>query len=77
MTTSTTIFIHCRDCGIKLRKKKDRQVGICWDCREVAAINVRKSWCIVQEYGKGPYQLVTATAAHTTLKQTNQKQVRT
>jgi hypothetical protein len=30
----------------------------------------------VQEYGKGPYQLVTPTAAKTTLQQTNQKQVR-
>jgi len=30
----------------------------------------------VQEYGKGPYQLVTATSAPTTLKQTNQKELR-
>jgi hypothetical protein len=34
-------------------------------------------WCIVQEYGKGPYQLVTSTSAPVTLKQTNQKELRT
>ena len=70
-------YMHCRDCGTDLLDPLDTLNGFCWDCREVAAINVRKSWCVVQEYGKGPYQLVTAAAAPTTLKQTNQKSVRT
>jgi hypothetical protein len=31
----------------------------------------------VQEYGKGNYQLVTPQSAKTTLRQTNQKELRT
>jgi hypothetical protein len=45
-------------------------------CGEKDSILQRASWCVVQEYGKGSYQLVTPEAALTTLKQTNQKQVR-
>jgi hypothetical protein len=50
---------------------------VCLFCGEEAARSERSSWCIVQEYGKGPYQLVTPTSAPTTLKQTNQKELRT
>jgi hypothetical protein len=49
---------------------------LCLWCGEEAAREERASWCVVQEYGKGPYQLVTPTAAATTLRGTNQKQPR-
>ena len=48
----------------------------CLFCGEDLAREERKSWCVVQEYGKGPYQFITASAAPTTLRQTNQKQPR-
>jgi hypothetical protein len=48
----------------------------CLFCGEEIARQERKTWCIVQEYGKGGYQYVTAQAAPTTLKQTNQKHTR-
>ena len=48
----------------------------CLPCGEAQARESRKSWCVVQEYGKGPYQFITASAAPTTLRQTNQKQPR-
>ena len=45
-------------------------------CGERDAIAERKSWCVVQEYGKGCYQFVTSESALRTLKQTNQKNTR-
>jgi hypothetical protein len=48
----------------------------CLWCGEEQAKQDRASWCVVQEYGKGGYQFVTADAAPTTLKQTNQKAIR-
>jgi hypothetical protein len=48
----------------------------CLACGEEAAREERMSWCIVQEYGKGAYTLVTPEAAKVTLKQTNQKNLR-
>ena len=50
---------------------------LCEIDRERSAQVVRSSWCVVQEYGKGAYQLVTPESAMTTLKQTNQKELRT
>lgn len=50
---------------------------LCHKCGEKAARAERRSWCVVQEYQKGGYQFVTADAAHVTLRQTNQKGVRT
>ena len=50
---------------------------LCVFCGEEHARNQRKSWTVVQEYQKGGYMFVTAQAAHATLKQTNQKAVRT
>lgn len=35
------------------------------------------AWGVVQEYGKGGYMFVTAESAPVTLKQTNQKEIRT
>jgi len=48
----------------------------CLACGDDLAREERKSWCVVQEYGKGGYMYVSAEAARTTLKQTNQKQLR-
>ena len=48
----------------------------CKFCGEDIARTERTSWCIVQEYGKGNYQFVTANSAPATLKDTNQKHTR-
>ena len=48
----------------------------CLFCGEEAARMERSSWCVIQEYTKGNYQLVTSTQAHTTLRQTNPKENR-
>ena len=48
----------------------------CISCRDKIAEQERKTWCVVQEYGKGAYQFVTPTAAPKTLRETNQKQQR-
>ena len=48
----------------------------CMPCGEYDATEQRKTWTVVQEYGKGPYQFITQSAAPTTLRQTNQKQPR-
>lgn len=49
---------------------------VCLLCGEEQARLERTGWCVVQEYGKGAYQLVTPTAARKTLRETNQKQQR-
>jgi hypothetical protein len=49
---------------------------VCIWCGEEAARQARKSWTVVQEYTKGNYQLVTASAAYVTLRQTNPKATR-
>lgn len=55
-----------------------RRVGYrtCLPCGEASAATDRKKWTVVQEYGKGAYQFVTATAAPQTLRETNQKNPR-
>ena len=73
-----TDWKECVDCGDDV--PVDRYQAFCIFCerdREHSAETERKSWCVIQEYGKGNYQFVTPTAAFTTLKQTNQKQQRT
>jgi hypothetical protein len=45
-------------------------------CGEQAAQVERKSWTVVQEYQKGGYMYVTKAAISITLKQTNQKNLR-
>jgi hypothetical protein len=49
---------------------------VCLPCGEANARQARKSWTVVQEYTKGNYQLVTASAAYVTLRQTNPKENR-
>jgi hypothetical protein len=68
----------CVQCGDDIDPPQRAQLGyrICLWCGEEAARSERKSWTVVQEYQKGGYMFVTADAAATTLKQTNQKAVR-
>ena len=69
---------ECIDCGDDV--PASRYQAFCLFCerdREHSAEVERSSWCIVQEYTKGNYQYVTATQAPITLKQTNQKELRT
>lgn len=82
-THNRTTHVHtsaptCRHCGDDIDPRRF-QLGyrVCLWCGEEAATTERMGWCVVQEYGKGPYQLVTPTAAPVTLKQTNQKDIRT
>jgi len=68
---------ECRTCGDDVHIERwALGYRVCLFCGEEAARDERSSWCIVQEYGKGNYQFVTATSAPTTLKQTNQKELR-
>lgn len=48
----------------------------CLMCGEKQARLERMSWCVVQQYDKGGYQLVTADAALSVLRNTNQKNLR-
>ena len=67
----------CRDCGAGVAPNR-WQLGyrVCLSCGESLAVSTRASWCVIQPYGKGPYMLVTPTAAFSTLLDTNQKQPR-
>ena len=70
-------WCECARCGDEFPVRR-KQLGykLCLWCGEEAATLERSSWCIVQEYSKGAYQLVTPAAAHITLKQTNPKEQR-
>jgi hypothetical protein len=48
----------------------------CLFCGEDMARAERKSWTVVQEYGKGGYMFVTSDSARKVLTQTNQKNLR-
>lgn len=75
--TSLSDWKECRDCGDDIHIERwNLGYRHCLFCGEEAARTERLSWCIVQEYGKGNYQLVTPASARTTLKQTNQKHLR-
>lgn len=70
-------FMTCRNCGDDINEGRwDLGIRLCLFCGEEAARIERKGWCVVQQYGKGPYQLVTNTSASTVLCQTNQKNLR-
>ena len=58
------------------RKRASYGHLVCKPCGEAQSLKTRSLWTIVQEYGKGGYHFVTATSAPTTLKQTNQKEMR-
>jgi len=68
---------ECIDCGDEIHIER-WQLGYrrCLFCGEDQAIAERASWCVIQEYTKGGYMFVTSTSAPTTLRQTNQKELR-
>lgn len=68
----------CRECGDDVHMERwNLGFRLCLFCGEEAARADRKSWCIIQEYGKGGYMYVSNESAPVTLKQTNQKNLRT
>jgi ribosomal protein L37AE/L43A len=67
----------CRSCGDDVASNRwALGYRVCLPCGESIAVSTRASWCVIQPYGKGPYMLVTPTAAFSTLLDTNQKQLR-
>ncbi len=75
---SKTLKPICTECGDTYAAAR-RMAGyrLCLLCGEQAAVRERRGWTVVQEYGKGPYQLITPAAAYRVLRETNQKNVRT
>lgn len=68
---------YCRHCGDDVSPARwELGYRLCLFCGEDAARAERAGWTVVQQYGKGPYQLVTQGAASEVLKSTNQKEVR-
>lgn len=51
-------YVHCQDCGTDLLDPLDTLNGFCWDCREDAAREVRKGWCVAPMH-KSNYLLIT------------------
>jgi len=70
-------FRDCELCGDDVYIAR-WQLGYhtCHACGDQIAADARRVWCIVQEYGKGPYQFVTNASAHKVVKDTNQKSPR-
>ncbi len=67
----------CRNCGDAVDERRwGLGFRLCLFCGEEAARQERAGWTVVQQYGKGPYQLVTPSSANDVLKSTNQKEVR-
>lgn len=68
---------ECVSCGDDVHVERWRLgYRYCLFCGEDAARAERASWCIIQEYGKGNYQFVSAESARAVLVNTNQKQPR-
>jgi hypothetical protein len=68
---------ECRECGDDIHIERwGNGYRLCLMCGEQAAQVERKSWTVVQEYQKGGYMYVTKAAISITLKQTNQKNLR-
>ena len=70
-------YRECNVCGDEFPEAR-WQLGYkcCLFCGEDVARAERKSWTVVQEYGKGCYQFVTSNSARQVLTQTNQKNLR-
>ena len=67
----------CRLCGEEIEPPaRAALTRLCLWCGEEQAKLERRSWTVIQEYSKGGYMFVTPTQAFTTLKQTNQKEIR-
>lgn len=70
-------YKECVECGDEFPAERwSLGYRVCLFCGEEAARTERRSWTVVQEYGKGCYMFVTPAAVSTTLKQTNQKNLR-
>jgi len=73
-----TLLFTCTECGDDIDPRRvSLGYRLCLWCGEEAATTERRGWTVVQEYTKGNYQFITPTAVHTTLKQTNPKEIRT
>lgn len=69
--------VFCSSCGDEVLDARARLgYTTCTTCGDTQARKDRDNWTVVQEYGKGGYQFVTAESARATLRQTNQKQPR-
>jgi hypothetical protein len=68
------VCVVCSDFFSTARRRAGYR--LCLICGEEAARDERRSWTVVQEYGKGAYQFVTSSAAAQTLRETNQKNPR-
>lgn len=68
----------CVECGDDIFPPERAKLGyrVCLWCGEEVARQERKGWTVVQEYQKGGYMFVTAESAGRTLRETNQKAVR-
>ena len=67
----------CKICGDEIDPPERAKLKpYCLLCGEDMARAERKSWTVVQEYGKGCYQFVTSNSARKVLTQTNQKNLR-
>lgn len=70
-------YCHTPGCTNGIGKKRAAYGHlVCKACGEAQAKRARQSWTVIQEYGKGAYQLVTPITAFTALRQTNQKELR-
>ena len=70
-------FIYCRVCSGEVHPARSvLGYRVCMKCGDRVARDERAGWCIVQTYGKGPYQFVTREAAPKVLMDTNQKSPR-
>ena len=70
--------MYCIKCKVNGVGRKRASFGhlICKPCGEEAAQTARRSWTIIQSYGKGNYQFTTPTTAMQDLRNTNQKETR-
>ena len=51
-------WMHCKVCGDDIAEPTGMLSGLCWDCREDAAKEVRSSWCVAPMH-KSNYMLIT------------------
>lgn len=71
------MWIECECCGDDVAAERwSLGYRVCLSCGEMQAREARESWTVVQEYGKGGYMFVTAASAPRTLRETNQKNLR-
>ena len=73
-----TLLCTCTECGDDIDPRRVALgYRLCLWCGEEAATSERKGWTVIQDCPKSNYRYITPTAVHTTLKQTNPKEIRT